>query len=109
MDIEGKEGLGRAGVATCGNSGYQAVNLAYLMGASRICLLGFDMKDKDGVNHFHGNHRGGTLTNPNKGLYKQWIACFEKMHELLAAEGVELVNCSRETALKIPRKRLEDV
>lgn len=108
VPIESKRGLGKSGVATCGNSGYQAANLAFLLGARRICLLGFDMQPKDGVNHFHGDHRGGTLTNPNNGLYRDWIKGFSELHEALAGEGVELVNCSRETALTIPRASLHD-
>lgn len=67
------------------------------------------MKPSGKVNHFHGDHRGGTLTNPTAGLYKQWIEGFSEIHRLLEAWGVELVNCSRETALTIPSKRLEDV
>lgn len=106
VPTEAREGLGHWGVATYGNSGYQAVNLAYLMGAKRICLVGFDMQAKGGVNHFHGNHRGATLTNPSPRLYGQWIAGFAEGHRQLAAVGVGLVNCSRETALTIPRAPL---
>lgn len=109
VPTEAREGLGHWGVATYGNSGWQAVNLAYLMGARRICLIGFDMKARDGVNHFHGNHRGADLTNPSPRLYQKWIDGFALGHRLLTEVGVELVNCSRETALTIPRKRLEDV
>lgn len=106
VPMEAREGLGRVGVATMGNSGYQAVNLAYLLGAKRIVMLGFDMMDRGGEHHFHGNHRGATLTNPNARLYRRWIDGFEKMHRLLKEEGVELINCSRRTALTIPRAPL---
>lgn len=99
--------MGREGVATCGNSGYQATNLAYLLGAARIGLIGFDMKPGK-HHHFHGDHRGGTLTNPTDGLYRDWIKGFSEIHEALQAEGVELVNCSRETELTIPRMSLHD-
>lgn len=106
VPVECKRGLGRAGVATCGNSGYQAANLAYLLGAKRICLVGFDMQPNGTAHHFHGNHRGAALTNPSSNLYPQWIDAFTHLHTLLAAEGVDLVNCSRETALTIPREAL---
>lgn len=89
-----------------GNSGYQAVNLAYLLGARKIVMLGFDMQDRGGEHHFHGNHRGGTLTNPGNRLYARWIKGFETIHRLLKEEGVELINCSRRTALTIPRADL---
>lgn len=107
VPVEGKRGLGKRGVATCGNSGYQATNLAYLLGARKICLIGFDMKPGK-AHHFHGDHRGGTLTNPTTGLYRDWIKGFSELHEALAGEGVELVNCSRNTALTIPRASLDD-
>lgn len=107
VPIEAKEGLGRKGVATCSNSGYQATNLAWLLGAEQIFLIGFDMKPKDGVHHFHGNHQG--LGNPTPNLYDRWIRGFANIHKRLKAEGVELINCSRDTALTIPRANLEDV
>jgi len=78
------------------------------MGAKRIGLIGFDMKPSGKANHFHGNHSGGTLTNPNANLFKRWIGCFSEIHKLLADEGVKLINCSRETALTIPRMHLND-
>lgn len=36
-----------------GNTGAAAINLAYLLGADRILLLGFDGSDKDGKNNWH--------------------------------------------------------
>lgn len=107
LEMEAKDGLGRKGLATGGNSGYQATNLAYLLGASRIVLLGFDMQHKDGKHHFHGNHE--TINNPSNMLYQQWIKRFVRLYEELKKEGVELINCSRESALTIPRANLEDV
>ena len=97
-------GLGRAGVATGGNSGYQAVNLAYLLGAKRIGLIGFDMRGGE-FQHFHGDHGGG-LNNPTPSLFAEWIPRFNDLHRLLAAEGVELINYSRESALTVPRGEL---
>jgi len=112
VDTEARTGLGRRGVATGGNSGYQAVNLAYLLGASRVVLIGFDMQGAGpGRNHFHPDHNAGgrhNLTNPTESLYRQWRRRFSEIHEALAEEGVALVNASRETALTIPRVDLED-
>ncbi|HCZ48509.1 MAG TPA: hypothetical protein DCZ11_05850, partial [Gammaproteobacteria bacterium] len=45
-----------------GNSGYQALNLAVLLGAERVILLGYDMHG----GHWHGRH-GGRLNNPEPG------------------------------------------
>lgn len=89
------------------NSGYQAINLAYHFGVSRILLIGYDMQRTGGQAHWHGDHPKG-LTNA-EGLNK-WAARFPKLAEDLAKEGVEVINCSRETALRcFSRARLEDV
>jgi hypothetical protein len=39
-----------------GSSGFQAINLTILFGATRIVLVGFDMKARDGKRYFFGNH-----------------------------------------------------
>lgn len=100
-----KPGLGKDRLHTGGNSGYQAVNLAYLLGASRICLLGYDMQPTGGKTHWHGDHK--KLSNPTPGSYKRWRQHFTRLHQDLVAEGVELINCTRETALTVPRMELE--
>ena len=70
-------------------------------------LLGYDMQDPDGVVHWHGKHPGGLHTNQP---YKQWRAKMQQLADDLAAEGVEVINCSRATALTcFPRAALEDV
>lgn len=98
-------GLGRDRVHTGGNSGYQAVNLAYLLGAARIVLLGFDMQKSGGRSHWHGDHR--RLNNPTPDLLRRWVENFEALAGELQAEGVEVINCSRQTALRcFPRATL---
>jgi hypothetical protein len=47
----------RNGLATGHELGYQAVNLAYLLGAERVVLLGYSMKPlPDGRMHWFGDH-----------------------------------------------------
>lgn len=99
-----KPGLGKDCLHTGNNSGYQAVNLAYLLGAKRICLLGYDMQATYGRSHWHGDHR--KLANPMAGSYKIWREKFARLYQDLVAEGVDVVNYSRETALTIPRAQL---
>lgn len=78
-------------------SGYQAINLAVHLGAVRILLLGFDMKlGEGGAKHWFGDHPGEL----NKaGNYAGWVKNFPAMVPDLAKAGVEVVNCSRETAI----------
>jgi len=77
------------------NSGAQAINLAYLYGAKTIILLGYDMQHTNGQKHFFGDHTG-PLHNGNHANY---VKCFDKLANDLASEGVEVINCTRVTAL----------
>jgi hypothetical protein len=79
------------------NSGYQAVNLAVLYGASRIVLLGYDMGYRDtGHKHFFGNHPGALNQQPP---FHAFIDLFTSAVAPLKALGIEIVNCSRVTRL----------
>jgi hypothetical protein len=100
-----QSGLGRDCVHFGGNSGYQAMNLAYLWGAKRIILVGFDCKPVDGKDHWFGQHpKGLTQIQP----YEIWRKHFEQIAIELKAEGVEVINCSPDTALTcFDRKPIE--
>lgn len=73
-----------------GNSGYQAINLAYHFGASRIVLLGFDLYGT----HFFGSHPRG-LADPAQISFDYWLARFGALAEDLAWADVPVYNCSR--------------
>jgi hypothetical protein len=90
---------------TYGNSGASCISLAAEGGAKRIVLLGYDCQKTDGKAHWHGDHPAGL---GNAALIDRWQANFEKQANALA--HLEIINCSRETALTCyPRARLEDV
>ena len=82
------------GLKTGKNSGYQAMNLAFHLGAKRILLLGYDMQVAIGKSHWFGSHPGGgpPPVQSFRGMFRQIVGPLEK-------EGVSVVNCSRETAL----------
>lgn len=80
------------------NSGFQALNLAVHLGARRIVLLGYDMQRTGGLSHWHGDHGRG-LNNPSEHNFARWRRQFEEAAPTLAAAGIEVVNCSRATAL----------
>lgn len=89
------------------NSGYQAINVAYHMGATRIILLGYDMQRTGGKAHWFGDHPKGMN---NLGNLPRWVKYHDALAADLKAEGVEVINCTRETALtQYPRTNLEDV
>jgi hypothetical protein len=87
------------------NSGYQAIGLAALFGATRILLLGFDFANLGAQVHWHGNHPTGLA---NGGQYPLWIAAMNRLAEDLQKSHIEVINCSRRSALKcFPRRAIE--
>lgn len=86
--------MGKSLIHYNSNSGAQAINLAYLLGASRIILLGYDM-GATGNTHWFGRHPKGLST----GRYGNYIPEFTRLAADLSNEGVEVINCTRKTAL----------
>lgn len=80
-----------------GNSGFQACNLVFHRKPERMLLLGFDMQDTGGKKHWFGEHKW-PLRNTNI-----WFTHVKRM-DYAALDykkaGVEVINCSRDTALK---------
>jgi hypothetical protein len=101
----GQHGLERdpSGLRTGYNSVYQAVNLAVHLGASRICLLGVDLRRApNGPSHCFGEHPDRTQPP-----YALCLAAFATIAAPLQALGITILNCSRETALTcLPRSTL---
>lgn len=80
------------------NSGFQAINLAFLHGHKDIWLLGYDMGFEAGTKkHFFGNHPR-TIDRPS--VYADWIAHFKKAAPIMADNGLTIVNKSRRSALE---------
>ena len=79
-----------------GHSGYQALNLAYLMGAKRILLLGYDCQRTRGQDHWFGQHIGGLTTAMD---VEKWVAAYDSAWGDLRLDDVEVINCSRSSAI----------
>lgn len=96
----------RQGLRNGRNGGYQAINLAYHFGARRIVLLGYDMqRGPKGQQHWHPDHP--TKIGPD---YRRWVTLFASIVPPLAKAGVEIINCTRRTALEcVPRAALESI
>lgn len=67
-------------LCTGGNSGYAAINVAYLLGARTIHLVGYDM-------------------NGPEDKYRQWIPRFRTMLPQLEARGIEVINHNPQSAI----------
>jgi len=87
------------------SSGYSAINLAYLFGATRIVLLGFDLKFDGDRTHTHEGYgvRQATLQHQ----LSVHAGAFPFLVEPLGFRGVQVLNASPDSALecwpKIPR------
>lgn len=97
----GNKGLEQepTGLRTGRNSGYQAINLAVHFGAARVVLLGYDMQTRPHEPaHWFGDHPA-PLMNTRPDAYQQFRQHFETIVAPLEARGVDVINCSRQTAL----------
>lgn len=89
------------------NSGFQAIEIAALMGARRIILVGFDMGlGPSGVRHFFGDHPGElNQSSP----YHLFLKAFNEAAPHWRDRGLEIINASARTALTcFPRSGLEE-
>jgi hypothetical protein len=99
--------LDPSGVRTGRNSTYQAVNVAVHYGVRRILLLGVDMgHTPHGNKYFFGNRpHHQQVVSPWHAMLLVWPTLVAP----LAAAGVTLINCSRQTAIDcFPRVALEE-
>jgi len=91
-------------IRVAGNSGYQAVHLAMHASASRILLLGFDMKG----GHWHGPHPY-SLSNPIDAFFTRWVQRFATLVPAARQMGVEIINCTPGSAIEcFPRMTVEE-
>jgi len=89
-------------IGSGGNSGFQMINLLAQFGADRIALIGFDMHTKGGT-HWHGLHES-PLRNPDQVRFSIWRETMEAAVPQIAALGIDVVNCSMDSALTGFRK-----
>lgn len=79
------------------NSGYAAINLAYLLGAKKIVLLGYDMKNNGTQGHYHD---GYPVPPTGDSIYKeQFIPGFVILAGLLKEKRIEVYNASVESSI----------
>ncbi len=82
------------------NTGLGAVNLALLLGAKKIFLLGFDMHlSKDGKPNWHNQ----LLDKPNKNVYPGFIKGFQRTVKDLEIKfpGKEIINITDDSDLNV--------
>jgi hypothetical protein len=89
------------------HSGYQALNLAVHLGVNRILLLGYECQlGRDNREHYFGKHPKSIKKGQS---FICWRRNYATMAGPLKVAGVDVINCSRQTALTaFPRIALED-
>jgi len=100
-------GLGHEELAWNNSTGALAVNVALLLGAKRIGLLGMDMKSN--CSYSQNWHEFG-LDNGQRGLYEKFTTGFTRLSAALSEEfpDREIVNCGPDSALDVfPRMSLD--
>jgi len=91
-------------IRTGGNSGFTALHIAMQAGAKRILLCGMDL----GGPNWHGAHDGNLRTTKPE-TYAIWAKRFESLVAPAKERGIEILNCSPDSALKcFPFVELED-
>ncbi len=79
------------------NSGYQAINLCYHLGARRIVLLGYDMRCYGYQTHWHDDAKQGMEFEQT--LKLSFLPHFESLVTPLAREEVDVVNATPNSSL----------
>lgn len=79
------------------NSGFQAIAIAHRWGAKKILLLGYDFQRTGGKGHWHTDH---PRTLGNGGRFPEWVREMKSLADALKERGVEVINCTRKTALQ---------
>jgi len=91
-------GLGKEVIHMNGNSGVQAINLAFLWGYRRIILLGMDMKlGPKGEKHFHADHPHPMVQNQ---CFDEWLKKVQLVATDLVAAKCEVIDCTVGGAMK---------
>jgi hypothetical protein len=89
MEVPGVERM--PGISSGSNSGLLALHVAVKLGATRILLLGFDMR---------GTHYFGPHPKPLKNTTPDRYTAFQEQFRRFQPRGVEILNCTPGSALK---------
>lgn len=105
------------GVREGKNSGYAAINLAVHLGASRVVLVGYDMRSRGSRHHWDAREVDERLLAPgdhahlvNPPPFELFLPAFQSIIEPLEDLGVEVINCTTGSALDcFPHAELVEV
>lgn len=78
------------------NSGYAAINLAVLLGCTKLILLGYDMSPQNGKLHHYEDYPENTPLETFKTVY---LPRYESLVPLLAQQSIQVWNASPSSLL----------
>ena len=85
-----------------GNSGFSAINLAFLLGAKRIFLIGFDMECVDGKHNWHKYHPNEARQDIYQTSFlPKFMRAKKETEQALADAGVQVFNLNPNSKLKL--------
>jgi hypothetical protein len=94
-----RPGLGLKEVQVNGNSGFGAINLAFLFGCRKIVLLGFDMQPgPHGKKHHHVDHPAPLVQHL---AFGEWLHKSQVLARDLKAAGCVVLNATPGSALTV--------
>jgi hypothetical protein len=79
----------------CGGA---AINIAYLLGAARIVLVGFDMRVVKGEHNWHDHHKN---TERDKIYQNSMMPFLKPMSDAMKVTGLQIVNATPGSAMDI--------
>lgn len=85
------------------DSGYMAANLAYLLGARRIVLAGYDMGFAGGVSHHHDEDFPHEIPSVEANYINRFLPEYRKLASAIQARGVEIVRITPSRLDYIPQ------
>lgn len=106
---EARFGLSVEPDTVCWNrsAGGAALNVAYLMGASRAILLGFDMRTIKGKHNWHDFHKKQERDQIYRSSMMPFLKC---MSDAMKVTGFEIYNATEDSALDLfPKITLKEV
>lgn len=88
-----------------GNSGFAAINLAYLLKARLVVLFGFDYAKKDGLHHYENARYTG---NNSHNYWPGWGRKFASALPQIERAGMTVLNASPESSVDVFEKITQD-
>lgn len=105
--MPGFPAMGSAAIRQGRSSGHTAVSLAISLGAARVVMLGYDMRLVGGREHCHSEYKGPRDIDQYS---REFVPAFKGWNEDALKVGVEILNCTPESAVtEFPFADLDEV